>query len=570
MVQKKISIFILVFVLGSLIIFSTNSTTAAYVDENQDLLAWWTFEKTDGKGVQDKVAGIQDSLNGNFRYVQGSSGDALKFDGFTTLITRKASISPKLKDQFTIEAWIAIAAYPWNWCPIVSQQKDQKEGYTFEVGPRGELGLKIFLDGRWQECVSETSIPLKQWTLVTGTFDESRGITLFIDGEEVADLSLKGKIVYAEDTDLLIGMNQEKIKPAFFHREFGTLPAWYSLDAIIDELKIYGRALSADEIQTAYLANNPSMSPDIPPRVMPSGPPGPGRFGAYYVKLDYYWEWDDYWRVADRPDVVVQFDNSEVRVVFWRGTRYSPAWVSENGLWMADQSVEAWDDIEGCFEHMQDHHCRYSHVRILENNKARIVVHWRYALLSVNDNLWKEDEKTGWGCWIDEYYYFFPDGTGIRKVMWENGSLGRPRQFQESIPFTHPGQLQGDVIYPEYVKIANLKGETQVFSYIEDPPKETTKFVPENPLIQKHNFKSKAKPFIIFEKGSRMNYLKDMNIASLSRPGSCSHWPVGQVPSDGRTTQAVDRASSFLGFPITNPFVHVGPESRNWVNLFTG
>lgn len=190
--------------------------------------------------------------------------------------------------------------------------------------------------------------------------------------------------------------------------------------------------------------------------------------------------------------------------------------------------------------------------------------------MSVNDNLWREDEKTGWGCWVDEYYTFFPDGTGIRKAMWQKGSLGRPRQFQESIPLTHPGQLQGDVIYPDYVTIANLLGETQVFSYIEDPPKETEKFIPQNPLIQRHNFKSKAKPFIIFEKGSRMHYLKDMNITSLSKPGSCSHWPVGQVPSDGRTTQAVDRASSFLGFPITDPVVHEGPDSRNWVNSLYG
>jgi len=171
---------------------------------------------------------------------------------------------------------------------------------------------------------------------------------------------------------------------------------------------------------------------------------------------------------------------------------------------------------------------------------------------------------------VDEYYYFYPDRTGVRKVIWRRDSLGKPRQFQESIPLTHPGQLQGDVINADYVTVANLKGETQVFSYVKDPPKKTTKFVPENPTIQMHNLKSKAKPFIIFEKGNRMHYLKDMNIASLSRPGSCSHWPVGQVPSDGRTTQAPDRASSFLGFPISDPPIHEGTDLTNWVNSLYG
>ena len=67
-----------------------------------------------------------------------------------------------------------------------------------------------------------------------------------------------------------------------------------------------------------------------------------------------------------------------------------------------------------------------------------------------------------------------------------------------------------------------------------------------------------------------MRYLKDMNIGSLARSGSCTHWPVGQLPCDGRTSRIPDRAASFLGFPITNPIVHEGEDSRNWVNSLYG
>jgi hypothetical protein len=303
--------------------------------------------------------------------------------------------------------------------------------------------------------------------------------------------------------------------------------------------------------------------------VLPSGPPGPGRFGAYYTHLKYYWEWDELWRVAEHPDVVVQFENSPVRVVFWRGTRYSPAWVSENNLWMADQSVEAWNNEEGCFEHMQDRHTRYSHVRILENTSARVVVHWRYAPTSAYDNHWNVDPRTGWGTWIDEYYYFYPDQTGIRKYTWAKGSLGRPRQFQESIPLTGPGQVQGDVINKQYVTVANLNGDKQMLYYMENPPRKPDRPIPENPMIQMHNFKADNNPFIIFEPGGRMNYVRDMNIAALSRPGSCSHWPIGQMCCDGRTQRTTDRAASFLGFPITDPVVH-DDSPRHWVSSLYG
>jgi hypothetical protein len=274
--------------------------------------------------------------------------------------------------------------------------------------------------------------------------------------------------------------------------------------------------------------------------------------------------------VAEQPDVVVRFEGSPVRLVFWRGTRYSPAWVTENNLWMADQSLETWDDKEGCFEHMQDPHCLYSHVRVLESTPARIVIDWRYAPVSAYNHLWNVDPRTGQALWVDEYYYIYPDRTAVRKISWQKGSLVGPVQFQESIPLAGPGQLQGDVINADYVTVANLHGDRQVYSYIPNPPKTTAKKPPASPTVQMHNLKARNKPFIIFEPGGKMQYLRDMNIDNLSRPGSCVHWPEGQMPCDGRTGLSADRASSFLGFPITDPVIHEGSGSRSWVNSLYG
>jgi hypothetical protein len=533
-----------------------------------EIFAWWTFDGEVGDSVNDKVTGMDDPIFGNFRVVGGVSGQAIKFDGYTTVVTRKAQETPALSSAFTIEAWIAIVAYPWSWCPVVSHTENSA-GYALEIGPDGELAMKVFSGSAWRTCISKNKISLKKWAHVAGVFDPAKGLTVFIDGQEQGRLEFQGRMNVPRRSELIIGSVSNPAKPAHIHRDHGTIPDWYSLDAILDEIKIHGKSLGAEDLTKSLVRQKSSASPDIPTRILPSGPAGPGQFGAYYMHLKYYWEWDDLWRVGDHPDVVVQFDNSPVRVVFWRGTRYSPAWVTENNLWMADQSVEAWNDEEGCFEHMQDRHCRYSHVRIIENTPARVVVHWRYTPVSAYDNHWKVDPRTGWGCWIDEYYYIYPDQTGIRNYNWDKGSLGRPRQFQESIPLTGPGQVQGDVVNEQYVTIANLKGEKQTFSYIQNPPRKTDKLIPENPMVQMHNLKSKNKPFIIFEPGGRMHYLKDMNIASLSRPGSCSHWPIGQMRCDGRTQWTTDRAASFLGFPITDPVIHENG-NRNWISSLYG
>ena len=73
---------------------------------------------------------------------------------------------------------------------------------------------------------------------------------------------------------------------------------------------------------------------------------------------------------------------------------------------------------------MNDNQNRYSHVRIVPPHQARVVVHWRYAPVNVRNELMNVDERLNNGAWVDEYYYFYPDAVGIRKVTWQHDTLG--------------------------------------------------------------------------------------------------------------------------------------------------
>jgi len=544
------------------------------IAQDHSPVAWWTFSRVEDRKVFDKVTQTGDSLEGQYWLKPGISGNSILLDGTTTGIVRKSEEAPRLQKGFTIEAWVALSAYPWNWCPVVSHNQNEKSGYRFTIGPRGQVGLEVSVNDAWQTCISDLfRIPLREWVHVAGTYHEKEGLKVYVNGKEAGHVPVSGMIRFARRTALRIGMVDRPLKPSHIHREHGTLSDWFSLDGLLDELKIYDTAFSSRQLLAVYKTHGRIEKPQLPSRKMPSGPGGPGRFGAVYTHLKYYEAWDALWPVDRDPDVVVRFDKSPVRVVFWRGSRYSPAWVSENDLWMADQSVEAWNhgdaDAEGCFEHMQDRHCRYSHVRIIENHDARVVIHWRYAPVSAYDNLWREDEKTGWACWIDEYYYIYPDAMGIRKPTWKKGSLGHPRQFQESLPFTHPGQLIGDVIQKDFAVVGNLHGETATLSFVKKPDK-NRKF-PENLTLQRYNFKAENKPFILFEPGNRMHYVSDRRLGprGLDVPGACNHWPVGQARCDGRSVYSADRPTHFLGFPISDPVIHE-KEGRCWWNGLYG
>jgi len=536
-------------------------------------VAWWTFDSAAEGVVADRAADRDDHLEGSYTLMRGAIGNALLFDGFTTVLDRRAAHAPRLSSDFSVEAWVAQGAYPWNWCPIVTQQRDEQAGYAFSVSPRGQIRLQVAVDGTWQSCASKDWVlPLRKWIHVAGTFDVRKGITLYANGENVGTLPLKGQVTFAPDVDLRIGTNHKLMKPSNIHREHGTVASFWSLDGAIDELKIHNRALSTKDVAKTFTDAAPVAACKIQPRRMPSGPKGPGRFGAVYCKLEYYEQWDALWCVDDHPDVFVRFDKTPVRVVFWRGSRYSPAWVTDKDQWMADQSVEAWKngeaDTDGCFEHMQDRLCRYSHVRIIESNDARAVVHWRYAPVSSKNHLWNVDEKTGRACWVDEYYTIYPDAIGVRKPTWKTGTLGGPHQFQESLPFTNPDQYNNDVVEEDFCTVANMHGEQLTLRFVENPAKKK-EGVPAELTIQRYNFRSPYDPVIIYEPGNRMHYVKDRDVRGYERPGACNHWPVGQARCDGRTVQAADRPTHFLGFPISSPPVHEN-DDRSWWNGIYG
>jgi len=94
--------------------------------------------------------------------------------------------------------------------------------------------------------------------------------------------------------------------------------------------------------------------------------------------------------VGNEADIVVRFDNLPGKFFFWRGTSYIPHWVTENGIWYNNEFTETWSGT-GCHEPMSDKRCQFSNVRILENNDARVVLLWRYALADNWYNMVKVD-----------------------------------------------------------------------------------------------------------------------------------------------------------------------------------
>ena len=536
--------------------------------------AWWKLDETAGEKavdssgqghhaqvvisggtptVLDRVSGVGDPIHGHFQRAPGVAGAALLFDGFTTRVVRPASHVPVLRDGCSVEAWIAPQEYSWAQTGLVDLDQDQKAGFCFSINHLGQIGLHASVAGQWQGCESKEPVPLLRWSHVAGTFAPESGFAVYINGQLVAQQAAQGKLHPAEGLDLFIGTAHRQQCPALTERDPSKkLLSNMVFDGLMDEVRLHGRALTSAEVNAAFRANTPPNPQPLHYRVLPSGPRDAKPFGAYYTRLQYCPEWDRLWRVGDFTDVLVCFDELPVRMVFWRGTGYCPAWVTENGKWVGDQGPESWNQY-GCCEQMSDKRCHYAHVRILENTEARVLVHWRTASPDITYGQNHVDPETSWGEWTDEYYYIYPDAVAVR-YQEIRSTWAANMEWQQTELINQPGTRPQDNVELEAMTVVNMDGETETWSW----EKPYGKRAPGSQAIQSGNIqvmnlKSKQRHFVIGETGARWEPFGFGALEGFSTMPCWNHWPVAQLPNDGRVTPVPDRPSSTcLGtlFPV--------------------
>ncbi|MDO8953060.1 MAG: LamG domain-containing protein, partial [Draconibacterium sp.] len=438
--------------------------------ENRSPLRWWAFDE----GLEPNNHETKEMKTGSFCIIDGVesywkagvSGTCLSFDGYTNKVTLASEMLPVITSDFTIEAWIAPQEYPWNRAGIVDHDQDKKAGYSLSINHLGQIGLYAQIEGSWVGLCTKESVDLLNWTCVTGVFRKDEGFSIYFNGELAGSKKITGNITDAIDHDLYIGMANEKAPPWAFER--GITKSYLSnmvFSGLIDEVRLFDRALDHSEILSGYQNYKPAKPKVLDFWVLPAGEDIPNQFGATYTKLKCSPEWDGLWRFGDDADIVVAFDDKPCRFVFWRGTNYLPSIVTEpgpRGIWNSDQGPE--DYTDQCYEHMSDKTCRYSHVRLIENTEARVVVHWRNASVGVGYD-WLTVDKDGWGLWTDEYWYIYPDAVSVRYQV--SGRLAdfKDIQTQQNELLSQPGTKPEDNIPYDAITLSNIKGETELWNY---------------------------------------------------------------------------------------------------------
>ena len=216
----------------------------------------WTFSTAAGapaprvalafnEGSGDAAA--DSSGNGNTGVVlhgaawtTGVFGGGMRFDGVNADVQVPASDTTAIIAAFTFEAWVKPAVYAWGdlWSRCPDNGVSTSYIINLALTNVGTLYTAPVLAGTDYPLFTTVALPLDVWSHVALTYDGAR-LRIYVDGLEVASRAAHGSLASTPEP-MEIGQ--------WFH---GSL----------DEVRIYGRALSAAEIAFDRLAPVESPRP---------------------------------------------------------------------------------------------------------------------------------------------------------------------------------------------------------------------------------------------------------------------------------------------------------------------
>ncbi|MCH8120793.1 MAG: discoidin domain-containing protein, partial [Planctomycetes bacterium] len=233
------------------------------------LVGWWKFDETSGNIAYDSSGNGNDgTFVGNPQWVPGKVGGALEFDGDDYLDCGNGP-SLEIRDQITIAFWFQVQAFQNSWEAFFSKGDS---AYRASRGGGSGDGTHLGISGTgagggngWFN--GPTIITGGDWHHFAGTYDGTEG-RIYVDGVLDASTPASGQI-NIEPENLWIGNNSQNTDR--------------QLHGLMDDVRLYNRALTQEEIQEVMIgippgsASNPgpaNEATDVPRDVTLSWAPG--------------------------------------------------------------------------------------------------------------------------------------------------------------------------------------------------------------------------------------------------------------------------------------------------------
>jgi hypothetical protein len=215
----------------------------------EGLISYWQFDEGSGTTAYDWV-GTNDGTIYGATWTTGVLGGALDFDGVDdyVMIPDDDSLTPS--DAITIAFWYYTrdgqysGIHKWASCPSEPSSPGNSRAYHLELQPDdNRMDFKVHSSVNVYDIIStNTSILSDQWYHIVGTFHQGNA-GMYINGQLDNYETMSVSSIMNDAQPLMIGAQW---------RYCDTDRLVDKLNGMIDDVRIYDRALSAEEVQDVF------------------------------------------------------------------------------------------------------------------------------------------------------------------------------------------------------------------------------------------------------------------------------------------------------------------------------
>ena len=201
------------------------------------LYGYWSFDEGKGEITLDKSENANHGIVHGAKWVKGKSGYALEFDGVDDYVDCGKNTAIKGK-ELTISLWIKFLSEPSkvnahivcrNYYLGFWGKRENPVHFSFYVGGKDFAGMMAGKEYRFVKG---------KWYHIAATYDyDIAEMRIYVNGECIAT---------HDEARLIVAGNPNK------PLRIGTGDGGAHFKGIVDEVRIYNRALSADEIKSLY------------------------------------------------------------------------------------------------------------------------------------------------------------------------------------------------------------------------------------------------------------------------------------------------------------------------------
>ena len=208
------------------------------------LVGWWKFDETNGTVAYDSSGNGNDGyLTNGPTWTEGKIGGSLSFDGVDDRVALPNSALNGLTN-LTLNLWTKLNSGSQDHFFISGASSSQHNHFLFGLTNTNEIHI---WDGNSKK--NGHSYPPSNWdgkwiniTLIRKI--DGSGSQIFIDSVNVNSKAYNASALSIAHKGLWVGADQDRVNGGWESTQF--------LDGLIDEVRIYDRALSADEVQALY------------------------------------------------------------------------------------------------------------------------------------------------------------------------------------------------------------------------------------------------------------------------------------------------------------------------------